>query len=126
MSVGQSIKSKMAQAITSKNKTAQLLNHPRKRSNTFDMQIAEPMFEFCHSLPMPVAINTSQRNCCLGNMANVLHSMGDTENEYFFRIDMDKDWSWLHQKLVEKNNILLCKNTNIFHIMQTALIHLFG
>ena len=66
MSVEQSIKSKMAQAITSKNNAVVTLDYPRNRSNSFDMQIANPMFEFCHSLQIPVAINTSQWNCCLG------------------------------------------------------------
>ena len=93
MSVEQSIKSKMAQAITSENKAVIMLDHPGNRSNEFDMQIAEPMFEFCHSLLIPVAINTSQWNCCLDNMANILHLMGDTECEDFFRINMDESWS---------------------------------
>ena len=39
---------------------------------------------------------------------------------------MDEDRSWFHQKLVKKNNRLFCKNTNIFHMMQTVLIHHFG
>ena len=39
MSVKQSIKSKMAQTITSKNKAVIMLDHPIKRSNAFDMQI---------------------------------------------------------------------------------------
>ena len=99
------------------------MDHPRNRSNAFDMQIAEPMFEFCHSLPIPVAINTSQWNCCCGNMANVRHVMGDTECVDFVRMKMDKDWSWFHQKLVEKNNRIFCKNTNLFQIMQTVIIH---
>ena len=125
MNVEQSIKSKMAQAITSENKAVVILDHPRNRSKAFDIQIAEPMFEFHISLPITVAIDTSQWKCCLGNMANVLHLMGDTESEDFFRMNMDKDWSWFHQMLVKKTNILFCKNTNIFHIMQTVLIHLF-
>ena len=103
MSVEQSLKSKLAQAITSENKAVVMLDRPRNRSNAFDMQIAEPMFEFCHSLLIPVAINTSQWNYCLSNMANILHSMGDTECEDFFRIKMNKDWSWFHQMLVKKN-----------------------
>ena len=103
-----------------------MLDRPGNRSNAFDMQLAEPMFEFCHSLPNPVAINTSQWYCCLGNMANVLHLMGDTKSEDFFKINMDEDWSWLNQKLLEKNNTLFCKKRNIFHVMQIVLTHLFG
>ena len=103
-----------------------MLDGPVNKSNAFDMQIAEPLFEFCHSLLTPVAINISQWNCCLGNMANVHLLMGDTECEDFFRMNMDKDWSWFHQKLVGKNNRRFCKSANIFHIMQTVLIQLFG
>ena len=69
MSVEQSIKSKTSQAITSENKAVVMLDCAGNRSNAFDMQIAETRFEFCHSLPIPVAINTSQWTCCLGNMA---------------------------------------------------------
>ena len=96
MSVEQSIKSKMVPAITSENKAVAMLDHPRNRSNAFVMKIAEQMFEFCHSLLKPVAINTSQCNCCLGKMANILHLMSDTKSKDFFRINMDKGWSWFH------------------------------
>ena len=124
MSVEQSIKSKVT--FTSENKAVIMLDQPRNRSNAFDMQIAGPMFEFSHSLLIPVAIDSSQCNCSLGNMVNVFHLMGDTESEVYFRINMDKYWSWFQQKLVQKNNILFCKNTNIFHIRQTVLIYLLG
>ena len=89
-----------------------MLNHPGNRSHAFDVQIAEPMFEFHHSLPIPAAINTCQWNCCLGNMTNVLHLMGDTESEDFFRVNMD--WSWLHQKLVKKPINYLAKTQMSF------------
>ena len=46
MSVEQSIKSKTSQAITSGNKAVIMMYHPGNRHNAFDMQIAEPMFEF--------------------------------------------------------------------------------
>ena len=126
MSVEQSIKLKMAQAIISENKAVIRLDHSEHRLNAFDVQIVEQMFECCHSLPIPVAINTSQWNDCLVNTANIIYLMGDTECEDFFRINMDKDWSCFHQKLVKKVNILSYKNTIILHIMQTKLIHLFG
>ena len=126
MSVKQSIKWKILQAITSENKAVIMLDDPGHRTNAFDIQIAEPMFRVCHSLPLPVAINTSQWNCCLDNMANVLHLMDDTKCVDFFRMNMNKDWSWFYQKLAKKNNRWFCKNTNIFHIKQTVLIHLFG
>ena len=84
MSVEQSI----TQAITSENQ--QLLDRLGNRSNAFDMQIAKPMFIFHHRLPLSIAINTSQWSCCLGNMANVLHLMDDTECEDFFRMNMNK------------------------------------
>ena len=102
MSLEQSIISKKAQAITFENKAFVMLDCPGNRSNAFEAQIAEPMFEFCHSSPIQIAINTSQWSCCLGNMANVLQLMGGTVNEDFFRMNMNKDWSWFHQKLVEK------------------------
>ena len=82
MSVKQIIASKMAQATTSENKAVIMLDHPRNRSNAFDMLIAEPMFEFC---------NISQCNFCLDNMANVVHFMGDTESEDFFKMNMYKN-----------------------------------
>ena len=91
MSVDQSIKSKTSQEITSENKAVIILDHPGKRSNAFDMQIAEPLFHFCHRLLIPVAINNPQWNCYLCNMVNVQHLMGDTECDYFFRMNMDKD-----------------------------------
>ena len=80
-----------------------MLDCPGNRSNGFDMQIAETLFQFFHSLPTPVAINTPKWNCSLGNMANVLHLMGDTESEDLFRMNMDKHWSWFHQNLLENN-----------------------
>ena len=73
MSVEQSIKPKTSHAITSKNKAVVMLDHPENRSNAFDL------FEFCHTLPIPIAINTSQWNCCLGNMANFNHLMVETD-----------------------------------------------
>ena len=90
MSIEESIKSKTSQANTSENRVVVMLDHPGNRSNAFDMQIAEPMFEFCHSLLIPITINTSQRNCWLGNTANVLHIMGDKECEVSFRMNMDR------------------------------------
>ena len=87
MSVKQSIKSKTSQEITSEYKAVIMLDHPGNRSNSFDMQIAEPLFQFCHSLLIPVAINISQWNSCLGNMANVLHLMGYPECEDIFRMN---------------------------------------
>ena len=96
VSVEQSIKSKTAQAMTSENKTVVMMDCLGNRSNAFDMQIAEPMFEYHHSLLIPVAINISQGNFCFGNMAKVLHLMGDTECEDFFRIKMNEDWSLFH------------------------------
>ena len=57
MSVEQSIMSKSSQAITSENKAKVMLDHPGKRSTTFEMQIGKIMFELCFSLPIPVAIN---------------------------------------------------------------------
>ena len=59
ISVEQSIKSKASQVISSENKAVIMLDYPGNRSSAFDMQIAEAMFEFCFSLPIPVAINTS-------------------------------------------------------------------
>ena len=59
ISVEKCIKSKTAQAITTENKAAIMLDCSGNRSNSFDMQRAEPMFEFCHSLLIPVAINSS-------------------------------------------------------------------
>ena len=103
-----------------------MLDHLKHGSNSFDMQIAEPMFEFCLSLPIPVAINSHHWNCCFGSMTNILYMMHDTESKDFFSMNMDNDWPWMHQKLVEKNNKLFCKSTDIFQILQTVLIHLFG
>ena len=48
-----------------------MLDCPGNRSNAFDMQIAKPLFSFSQIKPILVA--------CLGNMANILHLMGDTE-----------------------------------------------
>ena len=120
MSVEQSIKSKMAQVITSENKAVIILNRLGNRSTAFDLEKSRA------NVWIPLAIKTSQWDCCLGNMANVLHLMSDTESENFFKMNIDKDWSWFHQKLMKKNNRLFCKNTNIFHIMQTMLINFFG
>ena len=78
------------------------------------------------SLPIPVAINTAKWNCSLGNMDNVLHLLGDTECEDFFRMNMDKHWSWFHQKFIENNNRWFCINTSLFDVMQTVFVHLFG
>ena len=91
LSVEKSIKSKTSQAITSENKAVIMLDHPGNRSKANDIQIAEQLFQFFLSLPIPVAISTPKWNCCLGNMANVLNLMGDTECEDFFRMNMDKD-----------------------------------
>ena len=102
------------------------LDHPGYRSNAFDMWIAEPLFQFCHSIPIPIVINTPQWNCCLGNMANTLHLMNDTDCENFFRINMDKHLSWFHQNLPKNNRIQFCKSTNLFQIMLTVFVHLFG
>ena len=99
----QSIKSKMAQAVKSKNEAVVMLDHPGNRSNAFDMKIAEPMFESCHGLPIPIAIDTSQWNCCLSNK-NALHLLSDEEYENFFRMNMVKDLSLFHQKLVKKRH----------------------
>ena len=60
MSIEQSIKSKLLQANTSENKAVVMLDRARNWSKAFDMQIAEPILEFRHSFPIPVAINTSQ------------------------------------------------------------------
>ena len=90
------------------------------------MQIAEPLFQFCHSLLISVAVNTSQWNLCLGNMANVLHLMGDTDCEDFFRMNMDKYWSWFHNNWLKNKRRQFWKITNIHHIMQTVLVHLFS
>ena len=46
MSVEQSIKFKISQAIISENKAVIMLHHPGNRSNTFDVQIAELLFHF--------------------------------------------------------------------------------
>ena len=90
MSVEQSIISKTSQIIFSENKAVIILDCPWNISKAFDMQIAEQLFQFPHSLLIPVAINTPQWSYCLGNMANVIHLMGDTECKDFFRFNMDK------------------------------------
>ena len=58
MSAEQSIRSKTSKIITSKNKSAMMLDCPGNRSKVSDMEEAEPTFQFPHSLPIPVAINT--------------------------------------------------------------------
>ena len=58
MSVEQSIKSKTLKVILSENKIGLMLDGAGKRSKAFDMQIAELLFPFSHSLLIPVAINT--------------------------------------------------------------------
>ena len=93
MTVEQRIKSKTSQTITSENKAVVMLDHSGNRSNAFGMKIAEKMFEFRHTLPIPASINTSSWNCYLGNMANVLYLIGDTKCDNFFSISMDKHWS---------------------------------
>ena len=103
-----------------------MLDHPGNKSNAFDMHITEPLLEFCNNLTIPVSIITHQENSCLGNMANVLHLIGDTECEDFFGMNIDKDWSWFHQKLLKGNSRQFCKKTNLFYIIQTVLIHHFG
>ena len=90
VNVEQSIESKTIQVITSEKKAVVMLDHSGNRSNAFDIQIAEPMFEFSHSLPFIVAVNTSQSNCYLGNMANVPHLMDDREFEDSFRMNVKK------------------------------------
>ena len=89
ISVEQSIKSKTSQVISSGNKAVIMLDYPVNRSKASDMQIKEPLFQFCHSLPILVAIKTSQWNCCLVNMANILDIIGDTNCEDFFRMNID-------------------------------------
>ena len=71
-------------------------------------------------------MNTTKWNCYPSNMANVPHFLGDKECEDFFRMNMNKHWSWFHQKLLIVKRREFCRNTNLFHIMQTVLIHLFG
>ena len=68
-----------------------MLDHPGKRYNAFDMKITEQIIDFCYSLLIPVAINTSQWNCCFGNMADILHFMCDTESEDFFSMNTLED-----------------------------------
>ena len=41
-------------------------------------------------------------------------------------MNMDKHWSWFHKKLLENNDRRLCINTNLFHVIPTVLVHLFG
>ena len=60
-----------------------MLDHPGNRSNAFGVQTAEPLIPFPPSLPISVAINIPQWNCCHGNMAYVLHLIGDTECKDF-------------------------------------------
>ena len=67
MSAEQSIKSKKSQVMTSEN-DVMILYDPGNRSTAFDMQMAEPLYQFCHRLLIPIAINTPQWNCCVGNM----------------------------------------------------------
>ena len=62
MSVEERIKTKKSQASTSENKAVIIMDNPGSRSNSFDMQIAEPLFEFYFFLPIPVTINTLQWN----------------------------------------------------------------
>ena len=64
----------MSKKLSIKSKTAQA-DCPGNRSNAFDMQIAEPMFEFCHSLPIPIAFDHAQWNHSLGNIADILHNV---------------------------------------------------
>ena len=78
MGVEHGINSKTSQVITFEKKAVIMLDHSGNRSNSFDMQIAEQLFQFSHSLQIPVAINTPQWNCCLVNMANLLHVIGNT------------------------------------------------
>ena len=103
-----------------------MLDCPGNRSKAFDVQTTEPLFEFCNSLLIPLAINTPQWNCCLGNMANVLHLLGETECENFFRLSMDKHLSLFHQVLLQYDRRIPCKNTNPFHIIQLVFVCLFG
>ena len=70
--VEQSIKSKTSKVISSKNKAVTMLDCSGNRSNTFDMHIADPLFQFSHILP--VVINTPQWNCYLHIIAQ-LHRM---------------------------------------------------
>ena len=73
------MKSKTSKIITSENKAAKMFDYHGKRSKVFNMQKSEPSFQFPHSSPIPLKINNPQLNCCLGNMANILHLMGDLE-----------------------------------------------
>ena len=66
-----------------------------------------------------------QRNCCLGNMADILHLMGDTECEDNFRMNMDKRWSWLYENLLQHDRKQF-RMGHHFHIMQSILKHCFG
>ena len=99
--------------IFSENKAVIMLDCSGNRSKPLIMQIAKPLFEFPHILLIPVVINNHQWNCCIGIMANVLHIIDDTECEDFFRMNMDKNCSWFHQKLLHHYGKLHCKNTNI-------------
>ena len=126
MSVELGIKSKTSQAITFENKAGIMLDCPGNRSNPFDMQIAEPLFQFCLSLLIPVVIDTSHWNCCLCSMANVLHLMGDIDCEDVFRMIIGTHLSWFHQKLLENNSRWFCKNANLFQNMQAVLFRCFG
>ena len=90
MEVEQRIKSKTSQVIFPENKAVIMLDCPGNRSKAFNMEEAEPTFQFPQSLLIPIAINTPQQIGGLGSMANVLHLMSDTECKGFYRINMDK------------------------------------
>ena len=121
MAIEQIIKSKMSIGISSENQAFLMWDNPGNRSKTFDMQIAESLFQFCHSLPILVENNIPQWNCCLGNMANVWHLMGDTECEDIFRTNVDRHWSQFHQKLIKHDKRLLYKSTHLFTLCNLFL-----
>ena len=58
-------------------------------------------------------------------MANVLQVMGDKEHEDFFRMNMDKHWSWFHQKLLQHDTRLFGRKIHTSYIMQFILKILF-
>ena len=117
--------------IYSENKAVIMFDHHGKIPKSFDMQILELIFLFDNSLPTQVGINTDQWNCCLGNMANVLCLMVDTYCKYFFRMNINKHWSWFHQNLLEHDMTLFVKiqiyfkpyNQSLFIFLVIAYFH---
>ena len=68
----------------------------------------EQLFQFHHSLPIPVATILLNWNDVLVKWIMFWNLPGNTDCDDFFRMNMDKHLSWPHQNQLQHDSSLLC------------------